>query len=148
MCCECIIICYWSGKESSFCCDYFFFPWKKISYQIPVSTDTVSVLEGLQLYRASHGHLTSDSCECFFVNADIALWLSSWKNSKTHSQALLPALWAHSRRRWSETSWTAKVDRSFYCFPTLTYFSMVINRWSVIAHDDSNIYECSIFGDS
>ena len=72
MCCESIIIYYWSGKESSFCCDYFF-PWKKISYQILVSTDAVSVLEGLQLYRESHGHLTSDSCECLFVNAGNAL---------------------------------------------------------------------------
>lgn len=50
-----------------------FFPWKKTSYRILVSTDVVSVLEGLQLYYESHGHLTSDSCECFFVNADIAL---------------------------------------------------------------------------
>lgn len=48
---------------------------KRTSYQILVSTDIVSVLEGLQLYYDSHGHLTSDSCECFFVKADIALWL-------------------------------------------------------------------------
>lgn len=52
-----------------------YFSHGRTSYQILVSTDIVSVLEGLQLYYESHGHLTSDSCECFFVNADIALWL-------------------------------------------------------------------------
>lgn len=100
-------------------------------YQILVSTDLVSVLEGLQLYYESHGHLTSDSCECFFVNADIALWQSFWKNSKMRSRVLLQALRVHIRRRWSETSWITKVNTDTCILPlyTHTYFSKVINRW-------------------
>lgn len=105
-----------------------YFSHGRTSYQILVSTDIVSVLEGLQLYYESHGHLTSDSCECFFVNADMALWHSFWKNSKMHSQVLLQALRVHIRRRWSETSWIANVDRSLYSFYTHTDFSTVINR--------------------
>lgn len=85
------------------------------------------MLEGLQLYYESHGHLTSDSCECFFVNADMALWHSFWKNSKMHSQVLPQALRVHIRRRWSETSWIANVDRSLHSFHTHTDFSS--HKW-------------------
>lgn len=107
-----------------------YFSHGRTSYQILVSTGIVSVLEGLQLYYESHGHLTSDSCECFFVNADIALWLRvSGRTPRCILKGCcrLPAcmLGEGGQKRHELLAWTETC-----IFSTYIYFIIAISRCS------------------